>query len=376
MTSTHPMLATATHDEASEQFFIRDLKSYLGEEIEPFQRRIAERLDPGEGHNRRVAALFERLHEQDAFRAWASVRRTAQEQLWSVVSASVERQSETLNDLARQAPALGSLTLDPSFRTPAYLAEHDVHLMPGGYQADGGDSEVSQGAIMDRGGAVYMLGRNGGLMNDVRGHTLAAHLFARFPNFAPSTILELGCGVGASAVPVARYFPHARFYAIDVGASVLRYAHARSAWLGADIHFVQGDAEHVPFADESVDLVFSCVLMHETSAEAIPAIMAECLRVLKPGGIVVHLEVPQRYDSMDLWGKIRGEVERVYNNEPCWQVAISTEYDAVLRAIGFEEVAVGYQSATPHAVPGAGGFSDTSQGVFRSWFVVSGRKPS
>src|SRR3546814_4852852 len=67
-----------------------------------------------------------------------------------------------------------------------------------------------------------MLGRNGGLMNDRRGHTAAAHLFHRFPDFAPKRLLELGCGIGASLVPLAGYFPGAEAHGIDVGAAQLR----------------------------------------------------------------------------------------------------------------------------------------------------------
>src|SRR3546814_8819604 len=107
-----------------------------------------------------------------------------------------------------------------------------------------------------RGGAVYMLGRNGGLMNDRRGHTAAAHLFHRFPDFAPKRLLELGCGIGASPVPLAGYFPGPEAHGIDVGAAELRYAHACPAHLGAAVHLRLGDAIVAPCHEESFGLVF------------------------------------------------------------------------------------------------------------------------
>lgn len=370
---THPMLPTANHDETAEQLFVRDLKVYLGEAVEPSWKEVAAAIDPGATSNARVETVYEKLFEDERFRAWASLRRTSQEMLWDVVGASVRRQSGRLADVAAAAgEAGGSLTLDPDFVTPSYLADRDVHLMPGGYDADPGD--LTQGALMDRGGAVYMLGRNGGLMNDGRGKTLVSHLYALYPDFTPSGILELGCGIGASAIPVAQAFPEAEVHGIDVGASMLRYAHARSQSIGVPIHFRQGDAERAPYPDESFDLVFSCVLLHETSESAIGKVLAESHRLLRPGGVAVHLEVPQRYEALDLWGKIRGEIEADYNNEPAWKAAISGDYGALMRAAGFADPAVGYQDVSFAPKRGAGGFGGESKGVFRSWFVASGRK--
>lgn len=370
--NTHPMLPSASHDEAAEQLFVRDLKVFLSDAIEPHFRARAQQVDPGEGSNARVETIYERLLEEDTFRSWASLRRTSQEMLWEEIADSVNRQSDKLDQLAADAPALGSLTLDPDFAPPVYIQSADIHLMPGGYQHDAGG--VAQGAVMDRGGAVYMLGRNGGLMNDVRGHTLVSHLYTRFPDFEPSKILELGCGIGASLVPVAKAYPEAEVHGIDVGASMLRYTLARARYCGVAVHLSLGDAEGTQFEDESFDFVFSSVLLHETSPEAIGNIMAESYRLLRPGGVVAHLEVPQRYDEMDLWGKIRGEIEFDYNNEPNWKAAISADYATELARAGFKDVEVGYQAATSRPVRGEGKFTKESEGVFRSWFVASGRK--
>lgn len=369
--TAHPMLPAATHDELAEQLFIRDLKGWIGGEVEGHQRALAARLDPGPQSNAREESVYEALHAEPAFRGWASLRRTSQEMLWDAIATSVERQGVDLDAKAAVHDA-GSVTLPDAPTLPAYIASRDVHLMPGGYQHDAGD--VAQGAIMDRGGAVYMLGRNGGLLNDGRGRTVLAHLFARFPDANPRRILELGCGVGASLVPVARAFPDAEVHGVDLGGSMLRYARARAASLGAAVHLAQDDAEGTRYANASFDLVFSAALMHETSDSAIPRILAESRRLLAPGGIAIHLEVPQRYETMDLWGRIRGQIEADYNNEPAWRAAISADYDALMRQAGFADVATGYQDAARGAPQrGGGGFGQTSKGVFGSWFVASGR---
>jgi ubiquinone/menaquinone biosynthesis C-methylase UbiE len=369
--SAHPMLPEANHDEMAEQLFIRDLKGWIGGEAEAQQRALAERLDPGPQSNAREEAVYEALHGHESFRSWASLRRTTQEMLWDAIAGSVERQGERLNAQAEQHSA-GSLDLTDDAALPAYIASRDVHLMPGGYQHD--DGGVLQGAIMDRGGAVYMLGRNGGLLNDGRGRTVLAHLFARFPDFAPTRILELGCGIGASLVPIAKAFPDAEVHGIDLGAAMLRYSRARAASMGVTVHLAQDDAEGTRYPDGSFDFVFSAVLMHETEAGAIPRILAESRRLLAPGGVAIHLEVPQRYETMDLWGRIRGQIEADYNNEPAWREASSADYEALMRQAGFADVAIGYQDAARgDAVRGGGGFGPTSKGVFGSWFVASGR---
>jgi SAM-dependent methyltransferase len=365
------MLAQANHDELAEQLFVRDLKTWLGQEVEPYCAALATAIDPGAASNQRFDAVYEGVHADPAFRDWVGFRRASQELMWDGVDRSVARQIDQLETVARAAPALGSLALDERFVQPDPVASRDIHLMPGGYQRDEGG--IAQGALMDRGGAVYMLGRNGGFMNDGRGKTMLQHLFARYPDFEPKRILEMGCGVGSSVVPVAQAFPEAEVHAIDIGGSMLRYALARARHLGVAIHFGQDDAAATRFEEASFDLVFSCALFHETSEPAIGRILAESRRLLRPGGVAVHLEVPQRIETMDLWGRVRGRIEADYNNEPAWEAAIGADYGALMQTAGFGEIAVGYQDMCFAPTRDGGGFGPNSRGVFGSWFVASGR---
>ena len=91
---------------------------------------------------------------------------------------------------------------------------------------------------------------------------------------------------------------------------MLRYAHARAERLGIAVHFSQQSAEHTDFPDESFDVVYSAALIHETSHTAVPNITREMRRLLRPGGVAVHLEVPIRYDDLDLWGHLIADFER------------------------------------------------------------------
>jgi len=369
----HPLIAVPSHDELVEQLFVRDFKMFVGGQLEPVQAQIARAEDqalPQAVSNNRADALRERMGGHESFRTWLAMKRESQRHLWATVANSVERQADELERLAQVDAPLGSVRTDEAFDVPAYIQRGDIHLMPGGNAHD--DGSLLQGAVMDRGGAVYMLGRNGGMLNDLRGQTAMAHVLTRFPDFAPKRILDMGCGIGTSTVPAATAFPEAEVHGVDVGASMLRYAHARAEHLGAAVHFSQQSAEKTDFADGSFDLVFSCVLFHETSQAAMMNIMAESRRLLRPGGLAVHLEVPGLHDNSDTWTELNGALEAQYNNEPNWKGALTADYQSLMDSAGFQDVMIGFQPTSQAARQGPFRFGPENEGVFRSWFIASG----
>lgn len=104
-----------------------------------------------------------------------------------------------------------------------------------------------------------------------------------------STVLEVGCGVGAQTTTLARRSPHARFTSIDVSADSLAKAKrsVERAGLG-NVRFQQADIFSLPFAAESFDHVFVCfVLEHLTRPNDALAILRG---VLKPGGTITVIE--------------------------------------------------------------------------------------
>ncbi len=173
-------------------------------------------------------------------------------------------------------------------------------------------------------------------MNDDIGASLAHHIRREFPDFQPRRILDLGCSVGHSTVPYAELFPNAEIHAVDVGAPMLRYAHARAESMGAPIHFSQQNAETLDFEDGSFDLVVSHILLHETSTKAIRKIVAECHRLLAPGGLMMHAEVPQ-YADMEPFDAFMLDWDTYNNNEPFWGTVHDMDLDALARDAGFAE---------------------------------------
>lgn len=369
----HPLIAVPSHDEMVEQLFVRDLKMFVGGQLEPVQAKLARHEDkalPDTTSNNRSDALRERMNAHESFRTWQVMKRESQRHLWATVANSVERQADELERLAQVEAPLGSIRIEPDFAVPAYIQRGDIHLMPGGNAHD--DGSLLQGAVMDRGGAVYMLGRNGGMLNDLRGQTAMAHVLTRFPAFTPRRILDMGCGIGTSTVPAATCFPQAEVHGVDVGASMLRYAHARAEHLNAPVHFSQQSAEKTDFADGSFDLIYSCVMFHETSQAAMMNIIAESRRLLRPGGLAVHLEVPGLHDNSDTWVELNGALEAQYNNEPNWKGALTADYQSLMDSAGFKDVIIGYQPTSQAARQGPFRFGQENEGVFRSWFIASG----
>lgn len=95
-------------------------------------------------------------------------------------------------------------------------------------------------------------------------------------------ILEIGCGPGALAGALHRWYPNAEITAIDRDSEFIRFATEHES----RVNFTEGDATTLPFEDNTFDVTIS-----NTVAEHIEPskFYGEQLRVLKPGGICLVL---------------------------------------------------------------------------------------
>jgi len=75
-------------------------------------------------------------------------------------------------------------------------------------------------------------------------------------------VLEIGCGCGSEAERFAR--AGARYTAVDLTNAAVSITQKRFQLAELEGHFVQGDAENLPFADGSFDLVYSHGVLHHT----------------------------------------------------------------------------------------------------------------
>ncbi|MBB6253104.1 class I SAM-dependent methyltransferase [Nitrospirillum iridis] len=352
---THPALPTPTHDEAARQEFTKSFKNFI-------QQKLLPGLTPV--YRNRVAPAFERTHGRPPadrrdiragmvrdlyFQHYAAANRIAQELLWESTNLTVDRQLPDLNATAAELSAKTTAILDipEGFTPPRYVTAVDIHCMPGGYTSEVAPGDISVGALYDRGVYLYAMGYMGPL-NDDMGRSVCNYLKRRMPDFKPKRILDMGCTVGHATLPYKELFPDAEVWGIDVGAPVVRYAHARAAGLGLEVNFAQMNAEETRFPDGHFDLVVSHILLHETSAKAMPRIFQECHRLLAPGGYMIHADLPP-FDLMDPFTQFILDNETWYNNEPFWgAMREMNQYDLAERA-GFDRAEVRFDTA-PMAV--------------------------
>jgi SAM-dependent methyltransferase len=339
----HAMLATPTQDEAARQMFVKAMREHLSQSVVPGTRVLYET---------RAVAAFERAHGRRPqsrdevrkalfadpyYQMWSALQRSSQELIWDSVIDTLDHdlaaRVDTYRKLAAARPAGGTLTLDPALGIPRYVAAADIHLMPGGYHVEFTADDVSQGALYDRGLYLYIAGHMGP-ENDGLGRRLAEAVCDTRPGWQPTRILDIGCGAGHQTLPWRAAYPDAEVHGIDVAPGLLRYGHARAEAMGVPVHLHQMNAEATAFPDGHFDLVVSCLFLHETSNRALRAILAECRRLLAPGGLMAHLDVPQHEDS-ELFQSVLLEWEEWNNNENFARLMKGMDLAALARDAGF-----------------------------------------
>jgi len=135
--------------------------------------------------------------------------------------------------------------------------------------------------------------------------TVGSELMSRLPaDLVPRHWLDLGSGTGYFSRVLAQKLPGSEGIALDVAEGMLRYARE----LPGAQHYVVGDAEHLPLADDHFDLIFSSLAVQWCSDFA--RVLAEARRVLKPGGVFgfASLCVGTLYELRDSWQAADGMV--------------------------------------------------------------------
>jgi SAM-dependent methyltransferase len=329
--------------------------------------------EPADRHEVRKALL-----RDPAFQTWSALRRATMEQRQEAGRWTALRQAETL---AVRAQALGEdrVELDPALPIPRYVSAVDHHCMPGSYHREAIPGDVSGAASYDH--AIFattggMLGR----YSDGGGHAVVQWVRRNLPDFQPRRILDIGATLGHNVLPIAQAFPEAEVVAIDVGAPMLRYGAARAASMGVDnVRFVQADGSDLSrFEDESFDWVQTTMFLHELSFASMKAIFRESWRVLRPGGVVLHVEQPQYAPEMPLFEQAMRDWDAFYNNEPFWSTMHEIDLDGFMVEAGFARERLIHGGVTAvvdrEVFPDAADDSSEDYGRKAAWHVVGARK--
>jgi len=104
-----------------------------------------------------------------------------------------------------------------------------------------------------------------------------------FDGYRGRSVLDVGCGAGVDLARFARGGAEAT--GVDVSPSAVDLARRNFEQQGLRGRFEAADGEHLPFADDSFDLVFAHGVVQYTASPQ--RLVDECRRVLKPGGEAV-----------------------------------------------------------------------------------------
>jgi len=99
----------------------------------------------------------------------------------------------------------------------------------------------------------------------------------------PRRCLDLGCGTGYCSRALKKRYPKSQMVGLDLAHGMVCAAKKQAGWLSRQ-HFACGDAEALPFADNSFDLVVSSLALQWCQPEPV---FRELARVLKPGGVLM-----------------------------------------------------------------------------------------
>ena len=334
----HDLRPDLTPREAARNRFVSGMRSFIlndlaGDLKQAYDRRAAPAYSQRTGHAPRTSdEAHAALRGDPAFNVYSALRVEAQKQVWSSVIPVVEREADRLCAVAaRVADRPGTVRIDPDLEVPSNVAAIDVHLLPGSYTRD--RESLATGAVYDQGLAVFSMGLMGANLDDI-GLSMARYIKLRFPDFAPTRILDTGCTIGHNTLPWKRAYPEANVTAIDAAASGLLYGSARAKSQGVEIDFEQMLADDLAYPDESFDLVFSSMFLHELSSKTRAKVLSEAHRVLRPGGLMLHMELPPN-SEMGAFEGFYLDWDSHYNAEPFYKAFRDEDPRAICTAAGF-----------------------------------------
>jgi ubiquinone/menaquinone biosynthesis C-methylase UbiE len=183
--------------------------------------------------------------------------------------------------------------------------------------------------------------------------------------------LEIGSGTGYFSLNLLQLGAIGSLTATDISPAMLTRLANTAADLGLEVETVRTEAEALPFADESFDLVFGHAVLHHIPD--LERAFAEFRRVLRPGGAIAFAGEPSRYGdrlaalpkragllTASLWRRaVRARPRAVAEAEQSEGHALEGEVDVhafapadlrrLLRETGFEDRHVGGEELLANA---------------------------
>jgi ubiquinone/menaquinone biosynthesis C-methylase UbiE len=311
------MEAASTFDDEAYLGFVEGMRIFAVTKLARAMRERSVRAlasdNSGAGFAGNLSAVQNVLDPLPTVAVRNHIFRNVQEMAWRRAVLTRERDGERLREDLELADSAGpgTLTLDPDLKMPQYYDSMDVHIQPGSYHR------------YDLAGFVYHYGSNVFHLGENYGEKVQAAIAASIPAPPDGTVrrlLDIGCTLGRTTVPLADRFSGAEIHGIDLSAPALRYAHMRAARLGKNIHFSQQAAESLKFPRDHFDLVLAYILFHEVPVDVGRRIVDEVHRVLRPGGLFAVLDFATDRPPADTPNAMVDEYTRAFdarlNGEP------------------------------------------------------------
>jgi malonyl-CoA O-methyltransferase len=124
----------------------------------------------------------------------------------------------------------------------------------------------------------------------------------------PRRILDVGAGTGICSRLLSAHYRRARVISVDCSTAMLRVARNHGPRWFSKHTFACGDAESLPVADASIDLLVSSLMMPSCPSQE--AVLAEFHRVLAPGGLLMFASLgPDTLQELrGSWMAVDGDV--------------------------------------------------------------------
>jgi ubiquinone/menaquinone biosynthesis C-methylase UbiE len=208
---------------------------------------------------------------------------------------------------------------------PGYYAQ-DFHFQTGGYLSE------ESARLYDVQVETLFYGA-AGAMRRAALKPIAAFMQGR--DQRRTQLLDVACGTGRFLRDVRLAYPAMRLSGLDLSRTYLEEA-ARHMGDLRPVTLLTANAEAMPVADQSQDIVTSVFLFHELPGDVRGRIAAEIARVLKPGGLFVMVDSLQMGDRPDWDGLL--EAFPVRFHEPYFAHYATDDLDRLFTEAGLDAI--------------------------------------
>ncbi|PKY03058.1 S-adenosyl-L-methionine-dependent methyltransferase [Aspergillus campestris IBT 28561] len=177
---------------------------------------------------------------------------------------------------------------------------------------------------MTKESATYTHGQHPAVLRAHAWRTAANSAAYFLPHIKPtSTVLDVGCGAGTITVDLAQRLSDGHITGFDSDPTIITQAQSLAASQGTtNVTFTAGDANALPYADNTFDIVFCHQLLQHVGDPV--GLLREMKRVAKSGGGIVAARESDfgswvwypETEGMEDWRRLYMRVMRANGGEP------------------------------------------------------------